>query len=564
MELGLLDILRIAGSVGIFIYGMKLMSESVQRAAGDQFRSTLSHITSNKWVAFLIGFFITGLVQSSSATTVMTVSFVNAGLISALESVGLILGANVGTTVTGWIVSFFGFKISLSEYAVPIFALGVPMIFMSYGKWRYWGEFLIGFGLLFLGLGFLRDSVPVFSEDTLLFEWLKAWTDGGIFSRLFFVLVGVIISILVQSSSVAMAVTLTMCAQGWLPIEIAAALILGENIGTTSTALIASVIANREAKITARIHFLFNFIGVIWMVVLIPWFLPLLSSFLTFLFGTDDIYKDALDMTIGLSAFHTAFNLINALLLINFNGWLTKIASWGIPPEDDLSIAKRKSSHKFLESNGFMPEVASLQIQKELQEFGKIIVIMSNIFAEIVNITDHKKQAKLLKKIKQYEEATDQLELEITEHITNLSKNELTQETSLMFRNALTVSNDLERIADIYYQMAMILQKKMEDNIYFLPEQRENINNMIGLLSQSFSQMSAQLSLEPGLAKYKIEQYTKAFKKLSKEMRSDHLKRLGDLDYNIKSAMVYNQIIQYLDAVGDHVFNVTDINKEEA
>ncbi|MBK8624055.1 MAG: Na/Pi cotransporter family protein [Saprospiraceae bacterium] len=558
-----MNILQIAGSVGIFIYGMKLMSESVQRAAGDQFRTTLGHITSNKWVAFLIGFAITGLVQSSSATTVMTVSFVNAGLISALESVGLILGANVGTTITGWIVSLLGFKISLSEYAVPIFALGVPMIFLSFGKLRYWGEFLIGVGLLFLGLGFLKSSVPLFSEDTLLFEWLRSWTDGGIFSRLFFVLVGVIISTIVQSSSVAMTLTLTMCAQGWLPIEIAASLILGENIGTTSTALIASLIANREAQITARIHFWFNVIGVFWMVVLLPWFLPLLSSFLTFLFGTEDIYKDALDMTIGLSAFHTAFNFINALLLINVNGWLARIASIGVLQDDGITFSKKNSYQKFLESKDFMPEIASIQIRKEIQDFGKIISVMSELFVEIVNSTDTKRNAKLIKKIGQYEEVTDHIELEVTKHITHLSKQELTEKTSLLFRNALNLSNEFERIADIYYQMSMVLQKKMDDNIYFLPDQREHINDMTSLLGQAFDNIYDQLASEKIFSAFQYEKANKAIKKKSKEMRIEHLKRLGDTDYNIKSAMIYNQIVQYLESIGEHIINITDCLKEQ-
>lgn len=558
MEFGLTDILRIAGALGLFIYGMKLMTESIQRAAGDQFRATLNHITSNKWGAFLIGFVITGLVQSSSATTVMTVSFVNAGFISALESVGLILGANVGTTITGWIVSFFGFKISLSEYAVPIFAIGVPLIFMSYGKSRYWGEFLIGFSLLFLGLGFMRSAVPVFSEDTMFFEWLKPWTDGGIMSRLFFVLVGAMIALIVQSSSVAMAITLTMCAQGWLPIEIAAALILGENIGTTSTALFASIIANREAKIAARIHFWFNVIGVLWMVLLIPWFLPLLSSTLTYLFGTSDIYNNNLDMTIGLSAFHTAFNVINALILINVNGWLAKLASTGVTLDDDIAFSKRNTAHKFLDNNDSMPEIATIQIRKELQEFSKIILSMSDDFAELVNCTDSKKQTKLIKKIKQYEEASDYIELEVTKYITKLSKRELTQSTSRFFRNTLDISNDFERIADIYYQMSMVIQKKVEDNTYFLPEQRENINKMNDLISQLLSQIYQHLAQETTYSAFNYAQSTRAIKKLSKQMRLAHLERLGDQDYNIKSAMVFNQIVQYQESVGEHTIQITE------
>jgi len=560
MEFGLVNILQLAGAVGIFIYGMKLMSDAIQRAAGVQFRATLSNITSNKWMSLLIGFVITGVIQSSSATTVMTVSFVNAGLISALESVGLILGANIGTTVTGWLVSYFGFKVSLVDYAVPIFAFGVPLLFISYGKSRYWGEFLIGFALIFLGLGFMRDSVPAFNENTLLFDWLKGFTDGGLGSRLFFVLVGTVITILVQSSSVAMAITLTMCAQGWLPVEIAASLILGENIGTTSTALIASIIANREAKIAARIHVAFNVIGVLWMVIILPWFLPFLASVLSMTIGFENIYSNALDMTIGLSAFHTAFNLINALLLINVSSWLAKLAAFGMAKGDDPEYSKKSYSNKFLESAGFMPEIAAIQIQKETQDLGNIIGIMADHFDKIINITDTKRQIKLINKIKQLEEATDRLEIEITEHITYLSKEELTAKTSLMFRTTLNVCNDLERIADIYYQLSIILQKKKEDNIYFLPEQREKINEMSALIKEALTVMNENLSAVDyqNIKKFQASKLQKQIKKYGEEVRSIHLDRLGEKDYNIKSAMVYNNVFQSLDSVGKHIMNVTE------
>ena len=469
MEFGLLNVMQIAGAIGIFIYGMKLMSEGIQRAAGNQLRNTLSNLTNNKWLGFLTGFIVTGLIQSSSATTVMIVSFVNAGLLSVVQSAGLVMGANVGTTVTGWLVSLFGFKVSLIEYSVPLFAIGVPMLFVYKAKMKYWGECIIGFSLIFLGLGFLRDAVPEFTEQSLLFEWLKEFTQNGIWSRLFFVVVGIIIAAIVQSSSVAMAVTLTMCAQGWLPLEIAASLILGENIGTTTTALIASLIANKEAKTASRVHFLFNVIGVMWMVLLLPWFLPVLSSI-------------------------------------------------GLQTEDTYSIIKDKTRIKFLENTGNMPEMATIQLQKETKRFGEIIIAMSSSFKEIINTTDIKKQQKLIKRTKQYEELTDQLEVEITEYITLLSKEEMTSQTSLILRTILNICNDLERIADIYLQLSMVLQKKIEENIYFIPEQREKINELASLVED----------------------------------------RMGQPDYNIKSAMVYNNVFQSLERIGDHVVNVTE------
>lgn len=557
MEFGFMDIVQIIGAVGMFIYGMKLMSESIQRAAGAQFRNILSNITSNKWIGLLTGFLITGLIQSSSATTVMTVSFVNAGLLGVTESIGLILGANIGTTVTGWLVSLAGFKLVLSEYSVPLFAVGVPMLFVKSGKWKYWGEFIIGFASLFLGLGFMREAVPTFNDDPLMLEWLKNFTEYGLLSNLFFVLIGVVITVLVQSSSVAMAITLTMCAQGWMPFEVAASLILGENIGTTSTALISSIIGNREAKITARIHTWFNVIGVAWMIVILPWFLQILVSILKI--DIDSINENPADIAIGLSAFHTLFNLLNALILINFGPALTRLASLGLRDTHE-DYDREKIKLNIIGSVNGMPEMATIQLQKEAAKFGDVIVKMAEHFHTVINTTDIKKQQKLFKRIRQYEEMTDELEIVITEYITKLNKEEMTSQTSLILRNILNICNDLERIADIYYSLTIVLQKKADENIYFLAEQREKINELSILISQACKIMSQNLAATDYSAVQKTAA-TLAEKKINtlrNEMREEHLLRLGAADYNVKSAMVYNNVFTSLERIGDHILNVTE------
>ncbi|MFT4568701.1 MAG: phosphate:Na+ symporter, partial [Saprospiraceae bacterium] len=304
MDFGIWNVLQIAGSLAFFIYGMKMMSEGVQRAAGSQLRNILRAMTKNRYLGVLTGFLVTALVQSSSASTVMTVSFVNAGLLSLVESAGIMMGANIGTTVTGWLISILGFKIKLSAYSIPLFAIGLPMLFSSWGKVKYWGEFIIGFAILFLGLSYLKDAVPDIGDSPEILEFLKGFTEWGIFSRILFVFIGALVTIIVQSSSAAMAITLTMCAQGWLPFEIAASMILGENIGTTITAELASMVGNTNAKRSARIHSVFNIIGVVWMVILLPVLLPLLGTFVQNVMGLADPYS-AEGMPIGLSAFHT-------------------------------------------------------------------------------------------------------------------------------------------------------------------------------------------------------------------------------------------------------------------
>ncbi len=280
MNYSLLDLLSLIGALGFFIYGMKVMSDGIQKVAGNRMRKILSAMTSNRVFGVFTGFLITSLVQSSSATTVMVVSFVNAGLLSLVESIGVIMGANIGTTLTAWLISIFGFKVKISAMALPIIAFGFPMLFSSKSTVKSWGEVLIGFALLFMGLEFLKGSVPDLQSNPEVLEFLSQYTDKGLLSTLIFIGVGSIITIVVQSSSAAMALTLVMCYQGWIPFQLAAAMIMGENIGTTITANLAALVANVHAKRAARAHFLFNVFGVIWMIIAFPLFISNINDYM--------------------------------------------------------------------------------------------------------------------------------------------------------------------------------------------------------------------------------------------------------------------------------------------
>ena len=330
MQFGIWEFIQIIGALAFFVFGMKMMSDGIQRAAGSQMRNILRTMTKNRFLGVFTGFLTTAMVQSSSATTVMTVSFVNAGLLTLVESAGVIMGANIGTTITGWLVAFLGFKVKLNLLSIPLFAFGVPMLFSNRGKIKYWGEFIIGFAILFLGLAYLKGAVPDLKGNTEVLDFLSTFTQYGFLSRLLFVFIGTLVTIIVQSSSAAMAITLTMCAQGWLPFEVAAAMLLGENIGTTITAQLAAMVGNTNAKRAARIHTMFNVIGVAWMVILLPYFLPALGTFLQTL-GLSDPFTSAADMPIGLSAFHTTFNVLNVIIMLGFVKWLVKAAIWSLP-----------------------------------------------------------------------------------------------------------------------------------------------------------------------------------------------------------------------------------------
>ncbi|MEM8907048.1 MAG: Na/Pi cotransporter family protein [Bacteroidota bacterium] len=554
-EFKILDLLEVVGALAFFIYGMKLMSEGIQRAAGSQLRNILRTMTKNRYLGVFTGFLVTALVQSSSATTVMTVSFVNAGLLSLVESAGVMMGANIGTTITGWLVSVLGFKIKLSTYSLPLFAIGLPMLFSSRGRFKYWGEFIIGFAILFMGLGELKETVPDLSSNAEWFNWLKGFTEWGVFSRILFVLVGSVVTIIVQSSSAAMAITLTMCAQGWLSFETAAAMILGENIGTTITAEFASLVGNANAKRSARIHSMFNIIGVTWMVLLLPLYLPILSNFIQHVMGGSDPYL-AEGMPIGLSAFHTAFNLTNVLLLLGFVPLLIRAAVWSVKAKDDEDEARLK----YISTAVITPELATIELQKEAAHFGEVVSRMSGFLRKLINDTKEKKRKKILKRMRKYEEITDAMEIEITEYITKLSNQELTPQTSLRLRSILNVCNDLERIGDVYYQIAKTMEKKIEENTYFFPEQTQSLNQMIDLIDKAFSIMVDNLS---------APNYNKVDKKEALQVEAeidtfrDHLRelnqsRLGEMEYNVKSSMVFNTIFSSLEKVGNHIVNVTE------
>lgn len=565
MEFGFWDILQIAGALSFFIYGMKMMSEGIQRAAGSQLRNILRTMTKNRFLGVFTGFLTTALVQSSSATTVMTVSFVNAGLLTLVESAGVMMGANIGTTITGWIVSILGFKMKLSAYSIPLFAFGVPMLFSNKSKLKYWGEFLIGFAILFLGLTYLKGAVPDLKGNTEALSWIQNIAGYGFFSRVIFVLVGALVTVVVQSSSAAMAITLTLVYTGWLPLEVAAAMILGENIGTTITAEIASVVGNTNAKRSARIHSLFNIIGVTWMIILLPYVLQFLSGFVdsfTHLFEghvktKGELNENEILDTYKLAAFHTTFNLLNVLLMLPFVGWLVKIATKTVKETDD---DKDDTKLKFISAGIRTAELAIIELQKETAHFGEVTARMSGFAKQLINSTEVKEQRKLIKKLSKYEKIADKMEIEITQYITKLSDQEITSRTSNKLRSILNICNDLERVGDIYYQIGKTVEQKNENDYYFTPIQRNNLNEMMDMVDEAFAEMVSNLNTPQydNVSIDKAQELEEDINKMRDRFRKHNLSRLGDSDYNVNSAMIYNNLFSSLEKVGDHIINVSE------
>lgn len=557
-------IFKILGALAFFIYGMKLMSDGIQRAAGSQLRNILRNMTKNRFLGVFTGFLTTSLVQSSSATTVMTVSFVNAGLLTLTESAGVMMGANIGTTITGWLIATLqtlfatdaSMKLSLSALSLPLFVFGLPLILSNKDKFKHWGQFIIGFAILFMGLSFLKESVPDLESNADRMTFIQSFANYGFLSRVLFVFVGALVTIIVQSSSAAMAVTMAFCMNGWLPFEVAAAMILGENIGTTITAEIASLVGNTNAKRSARIHSLFNIVGVTWMIILMPIILPPLAGLVEKVMGQGNPFETKEAMGFGLSAFHTLFNLLNVVLLIGFVNLLVKIAIRTVPGTIDEDDDTRL---KYISTAALTPELAIVGVQKETIHFAQVTSRMSGFMKSLINETEPKKQKKLFKKIKKYEKITDSMEEEITNYVTKLSHKEITTQTSITLRTILNICNDLERIGDVYLQMSKTVEQKIENKAYFTPDQRKNLNEMTEIVDKAFLLMLSNLEEDYKNVDVRIalDLENKINKKRNK-LQEHNLNRIGDEDYQTKSAFYYKDLFVGLENVGNHIINVSE------
>ena len=568
MKFGIFELLNLIGALGFFIFGMKVMSDGIQKAGGAKMRQILGGMTSNRYFGVITGFLITAIVQSSSATTVMTVSFVNAGLLTLVESAGVMMGANIGTTITAWIISILGFKVNMSAIALPIIAFGVPMMFARKTKTKNWGEFLVGFALLFIGLYELKDAVPDVKNNPEILNFLAGFADISFLSRLMFVGVGTLLTIVVQSSSAAMALTLVLCSTGVIPFEVAAAMVLGENIGTTITAELASLVGNVHAKRSARIHTMFNIIGVTWMLILMPYALDIVEYISMNYFGSISPYTavdgwgDSMSpVPIALSIFHTGFNLLNVLLLIWFIPRLVKVAERTVKSQGDMD----EEFHLEHIGTGLMQtaELSILKANKEVEKFGKVTAILFDMIPQLLQETDSKKFTKLLIRIRKYEDITDRMEVEIADYLAKAAQGEMSDSASRKVRSMLSIINDMERIGDICYQLSISLERKSEKKAYFIPELRTRleemiteVQNAIGIMNKNLCSNYSQISITDA------KEAEQMINKMRNELRKEYLKKIETGEFKIQTGLIYNNLIHSLEKVGDHVYNISEAIQE--
>ncbi len=551
---GVMKLLILLGSLGLFIFGMKIMSDGLQRASGKKLREMLGSITANRVKGVITGFFSTAIVQSSSVTTVMTVSLVNAGLLNLRQSAGVMMGANIGTTITAWLVLLLGFKVSISSYALMLIALGTPLLFMNFPKAKDISNSIIGFAILFIGLQFLKDAVPDLDKDSPIVQFFVNYKDTPVLSNLMFVALGALVTVVIQSSSAAMALTLTMVSKGIIPFDVACAMVLGENIGTTITAELASTVGNVHAKRSARIHSMFNIVGVTWMLILFPLFIKLVGHVI----GGDGFDPDNPEMAnSGIALFHTMFNLANVLVMIWFVPQLVSLAERTVKSQGEADEEFRLQHIGSTVLAG--ASVGLLEAKKEVARFGELTARMSGFARKLINDPGKKDRSKMYKKIHKYEEMTDRFEVEIAEFLEKVAKNEMSEQSSIQVRSMLSIANDLERIGDIFYQMSKGLERKDENKVYFEPKQRENINSMLDLVDNAFKVMNENLN--SGYGQISIEKARDAERDLNKyrnELRRKYQDKITAGDDNIQGSMAYNDVFSQCEKIGDHIINVSE------
>lgn len=583
MDYGIAELLNLIGSLGVFLYGMKLMSESLQKLAGNKMRQILTAMTSNRITGVLTGIFITALIQSSSATTVMVVSFVNAGLMDLVGSIGVILGANVGTTITSWLVAVLGLgKFSMSDLALPIIGCSLPLLFSKKRSRKNWGEMFVGFGLLFLALRFLQETMPTNLHDYPgVGNFIQKISFLGFRSWMIFLLIGAILTTIFQSSSATVALTLVICSKGWIGYEDAAAMIMGENIGTTITANLAAAVANSQAKRAALAHFIINVFGVIWLLAIFTPFLHFIGDLCVSLHISryNPIYSNPhlLDtafspearadvsasinaaMPLVLSLFNTLAKGINVCILIWFTGILAKVVTRMIPPKAGEDSFKLKHIKIGLLST---PDASLFQAKQEITLYAQNTLEMHR---KMVNAFDmpHSEYEKEFEKLQSLEDESDQVEVEIADYLTKVSESKLSTENSQRVRAMFKIVSEIESVADSILNIAKAIYRRNEQNITFPEELSNKLKHMFSLVDESITTMCTNLNMEytqvNAKKAYELEQAINDYRTILKQ---EHLMAIEEKRYDYSMGIIYSDMFSESEKIGDYTINVTQAIKE--
>lgn len=552
------NIFSLLGSLGLFLYGMKIMSEGLEKFAGDRLRNILAAMTKNRVMGVLTGISVTALIQSSSATTVMVISFVNAGLMTLTQAIGVIMGANVGTTVTAWIISAIGFKVNIAAFALPLLAIGIPLVFSGNSQRKSIGEFVFGFSFLFMGLSFLQESAENLQVGNAVALMLAKVADGGFFTIILFVIVGALVTMLVQASAATMAITLMLFDMN-IPgfgLEQAAALAMGQNIGTTITAFIASLTGNTQARRAALAHMFFNVFGVIIVLFIFYPFCDAITWFVSNVLGTpdNDMFK--------LSAFHTAFNVFNTLILIWFVKQIEQFVCKVLPQKEE----KEEPRLRFI-TGGLLStaELSIIQARNEIGVMAERCCRMTDMVRKALSAKKDNEFENLYNRIEHYEQITDNMETEIADYLRKVSEGRLSAYTKMHIAQMLREVDELESVGDSMYHLARTLSRKRQhEPSSFTDEQKAHMEEMLNLTDKALSNMHSILldnTSEPVDLKnaYSMESQLNDFRS---KCRDENLEAVNTGVYNYRLGTFYNDFIGECERIGDYVINVVQAENE--
>ncbi|BCA51925.1 hypothetical protein CE91St9_14150 [Bacteroides thetaiotaomicron] len=534
------------------------MSEGLQKVAGDRLRSILTAMTTNRVTGVLTGVLITALIQSSSATTVMVVSFVNAGLLTLAESISVIMGANIGTTVTAWIISIFGFKVDMAAFALPLLAIALPLIFSGKSNRKSIGEFIFGFSFLFMGLSYLKANAPDLNANPEMLAFVQNYTDMGFFSILLFLFIGTILTMIVQASAATMAITLIMCANGWISLELGAALVLGENIGTTITANLAALTANTQAKRAALAHFVFNVFGVIWVLIIFHPFMELVNWVVDTFFQSNN---PEVAISYKLSAFHSIFNICNVCILI----WGVKLIERTVcalihPKEEDEEPRLRFITGGMLST----AELSILQARKEIHLFAERTHRMFGMVQDLMHTEKDDDFNKLFSRVEKYENISDNMELEIANYLNQVSEGRLSSESKLQIRAMLREVTEIESIGDSCYNLARTINRKRQTNQDFTEKQYEHIHFMMKLTDDALAQMIVVVEKPEHQSidinkSFNIENEINNYRN---QLKNQNILDVNNKEYDYQMGVYYMDIIAECEKLGDYVVNVVEASSD--
>lgn len=606
MDYSILDLLGLLGAVGLFLFGMKVMSEGLQKVAGERMRNVLSAMTRNHFTGVVTGIFVTALIQSSSASIVLVVSFVNAGMMTLGQSLAVILGANLGTTFTTWIISLLGFKVEISAFAVPLMALATPLLFSKNGKRKSLGEFVFGFAILFLGLSMISQYVPDLQKNPEIFASLQQFGSMGFFSVFIFFLVGLVFTCIIQSSDATFAICLVMFAKGWVDFELACAIVLGASLGTTITPLLASLSGNVAAKRAAMGHLLFNVMGCIWCLALFNPIVNIISQFCIFcgegdpntlynfvtnLQQTDPVvYNNLFDNTLSvghpmyekvtataanivsmqaaasicLAIFYSSYKFLNLVIMVWFIKLYVKAVEWIVPTrkksDDDFGIKYIQGG--LLSSSELNIAQAEKEVAVYAERVGRMIEMAHRLIYTEAGTEDFNK---LLSRIEKYEDISDRMEIEIAEYLNKTAQGRLSNEGKLKIAGMLTIISEIESIADCCYGIGKIMVRKNESRAEFTDEICANIDTMYGYLDEAVKMMVENLENIDNVDESQlIRSYNKEreINNMRNQLRSANVTNINDNKYTYQAGIYYMDVISDLERTGDYIINVADAIKD--